>query len=182
MAPVRMGSAVSTSPSNDQTTSGDENSLYVRNNTDAHAAVTLVVDNSVYESQEANKAASRANAQSAPKPLESVPASAEQPTLHSTVPQVFRDPAGSAWGGADTAKAIKSLSSCPSSLSRKGSQSLGHEGLFSAGLFTADDWKAHTSYRRWLPEPVYLCVCLISFSQRLLFHTCIQIAADQWST
>lgn len=61
---------------------------------------------------------------------------------------------GSKWGSADATKALQSLSSCQGSVSLN----LGHEGLFSSALFTADDWKEHTSFKRWLPEPLYLCV------------------------
>jgi hypothetical protein len=44
------------------------------------------------------------------------------------------------------------------SVARRGSKAFRHRKLFSSELFTTEDWKKHTSYRRWLPEPMALCV------------------------
>ena len=164
MGPASSGRSASrsTSPGIQQAASGLVQQPVMSTNPAYDAAVTLAVDDSGNKSaQEPDPVqsafASGTTTHSVTKPLDSSPPTAEQMSLRSTAPQVFRDPVGSSWGGADASKAIKSLSSCPSANSRKGSLSLGHEDLFSAGLFTVDDWKAHTSFSRWLPEPVYLC-------------------------
>ena len=41
---------------------------------------------------------------------------------------------------------------------------LGHGELFRDRVFTQSDWDAHISFRRYLPEPVVMCV-----HQRYLF-------------
>lgn len=149
------------SPSGKRESSGDENTpvVNITPENDPSAPIELGVSSQT-KPHSAISAPDPATGRS--KPLETLaPAPEQQVTLKSAAP-VFRDPVGSAWGQADTAKAIRSLSSCPSSLSKNGSQSLGHEALFSAGLFKAADWKVHTSFRRWLPEPLYLYVSSLS--------------------